>query len=170
MTAISCSPSSFCMAVTCLCSGGGPSSEAESWNGGRLFKDQPSAGNLNGGLDGVSCTSGRFCLAVGLEQGDLAAQWNGTAWRQVRSGSALDAVSCLTPDDCVGVGYSPVGSVDAEGWNGVNWTPQRTPRIKSRNNPELNAVSCSSESFCAAVGFEGRNPLALMSAAGAEIH
>jgi hypothetical protein len=43
-------------------------------------------------------------------------------------------------------------------WGGVRWKPQRAPVSA---NGWLDGVSCVSRSFCVAIGFDRRNPLAI---------
>ena len=68
----------------------------------------------------------------------------------------LTDVSCLNSSACYAVGWyvGPGGSLPkkalVEKWDGTKWTPQSAP---SPGTPTiLNAVSCTSESACTAVG------------------
>ncbi len=125
---------------------------------------QPGGGSAS--LDGVSCASTEFCVAVGgHENGSgvevpLAEEWNGSTWsRQAipnpagAEGADLTGVSCSEVSFCEAVGYyqnsAGVELPLAEGWNGSKWVAQPTPESGS----ELRAVSCSSSTFCEAVGY-----------------
>jgi hypothetical protein len=117
-------------------------------------------------LNGTSCTSGSFCVAVGYNytgstDHTLVEQWNGVTWSVVTSPNVsatmddyLYGVSCAAASFCVAVGYNYTGSTDhtlVEQWNGVAWSI-----VPSPNGPAgysyLENVSCTSLSFCVAVG------------------
>ena len=122
----------------------------------------------SGVLIGVSCTSGRSCMAVGtrLTSGPaespytLAEAWNGKAWRVIPTanprsslGNNLYGVSCSSARACMAVGAHniPHGSVPlAEAWNGKTWTVKVTP--KANDDSWLDNVSCRSAHACIATG------------------
>ncbi len=130
------------------------------------------------GLNGVSCPTSTFCMAVGNQVGSsgedyatLAETWNGTAWSvsdtAVPNDSEypqFDSVSCTTATSCVAVGTyyntSGAGEQDTliETFNGTSWAVVSSPNQymgdTSANN-ELDGVSCTNSSFCAAVGYAG---------------
>jgi hypothetical protein len=138
---------------------------AERWNGRRWSVVRvPSPKDFGSTqLTGLACSSVSACIAVGQrgagEGGTLVERWNGRKW-SVQSaaspgGSSLDGVSCSGASDCLAVGNS--GSFDSTGifnyslnlhWNGRRWTAQRYGVTGT-----LNAVSCTSAAFCAAVGY-----------------
>jgi hypothetical protein len=130
-------------------------------------------------LSSVSCTSPTNCIAVGthaVENGQnstFAMQWNGTTWHVMRTPRGgkykyLLDVSCGSPTTCMAVGYNSSGSgPSAELWNGAVWSDLgvlphlAVPRPKCPSGalgcglvrqPTLQAVSCSSSSFCMATG------------------
>jgi hypothetical protein len=126
-------------------------------------------------LVSVSCPTATWCVAVGNsetnpngDEGTLAEAWDGTAWRvQVtpnpgRTESSLAAVSCTSAKACTAVGYAdampkPNKGTSAsliERWNGLRWTVQGP----SRPNVSLNTVSCSSATFCIAIGNDRHGP------------
>ena len=127
-------------------------------------------------LDGVSCTSGSFCTAVGsyfsMRGGPLtlAETWNGTAWRfqptpnPVAQGrNQLNSVSCTSPRSCAAVGvdaasdFAPPGGF-AESWDGTRWRLQATPVPAGTVLTELFTVSCPAPAACTAVGtFAGQS-------------
>jgi hypothetical protein len=162
---VSCPTVSFCEAVGTYHLGVALISLAESWNGSR-WKSQPfpfpAGGSITAGMTKVSCTSARFCEAVGsvaLFGGTvpLAANWNGTSWRlqypPVTAGAqsvGFDTVSCVSPTFCEawggGTPANP-GPAVAERWDGTSWRLQTTPA-----NTAANSVSCVSARFCEAIG------------------
>jgi hypothetical protein len=124
------------------------------------------------GLAAVSCLSATFCEAVGSYYSGssgpyyaLAAAWNGTAWtlHSARSPAGayqtnFDQLSCVADDACEAVGnyeqtaQSQPETALAEGWNGHSWTIQHPAKPAGAMPNSLNAVSCTSASFCEAVG------------------
>jgi hypothetical protein len=144
---------------------------AEVWNGTAWsVQATPSpAGALASELDGVSCTSLRACIAVGVWEGNsgipvaLAEVWNGAAWHIQRTptvaGSAssqFTGVSCVAAYACTATGYSRDSSGNAEAlaeqWNGTGWQVQSTPTPAGAIASELGAVSCVAPRACSAVG------------------
>jgi hypothetical protein len=121
-----------------------------------------------GTLNGVSCVSSTSCEAVGSFGSSGATQtlaefWNGVTWMiqptpnpAGASSSSLDGVFCSSTDTCVAVGgdsdshggESPL----AETWNGASWTIQSVPLPAGGLGGNLDSVSCSSPTSCAAVG------------------
>ncbi len=69
--------------------------------------------------------------------------------------SHLSGVSCKAANVCEAVGDTTIaGKVVtlAEGWNGTTWTVQTTPNPTGATSSTLNGVSCTSTTFCEAVG------------------
>jgi len=137
---------------------------AEAWNGGRWsWQHVPvPVGSDSAGLNSVSCTTARFCEAVGSFQGSLgtallAARWNGITWRLQHAPSPagaqfeeFSAVSCTSATFCEAWGGGNSGNPGpavAERWNGRSWRMQAVP-----SNAPVNSVSCVSVTFCEAVG------------------
>jgi len=90
----------------------------------------------------------------------FAESWDGMEWTLLPTsvaGSApeLDAVSCVSASFCVAVGatgQTPATSrAVVELWNGTTWTAWQTPAA-SIARTGLSGVSCTSTSFCVAVG------------------
>jgi hypothetical protein len=90
-------------------------------------------------LNGVSCSSGTACVAVGshttprFDIKTLSEAWNGTAWRLLRTpsptgttDSELAGVSCNSPNACIAVGSSGDKTL-AEAWDGTSWRILPTP-------------------------------------------
>jgi len=145
--------------------GGRDKTLIESWNGTRwsVVPSPNGPGRING-LDGVSCTSRTFCMAVGTQYTPdikpLAESWNGTRWSLVpvpgvgRAGEGeLSGVSCTARSACVAVGSSgAIGRTLAESWNGTKWSLVPIPNPGKTADNALLGVSCVSRSACMAVG------------------
>jgi hypothetical protein len=154
---------------------------AERWNGTTwsIQPTPPPRGRKNSTLNGVSCTSRTFCIAVGVAGSGpngkglgLIERWNGTRWsiqHTPNPGGAresfLNSVSCTSATACTAVGsgpygivvngagyvqYNVFGGVRAERWNGSTWSIQRLSVGSAYN--DLTGVSCTSRSFCIATG------------------
>jgi hypothetical protein len=118
----------------------------------------------------VSCASATFCVAVGLEAGKgkktLVEMWNGSKWSVMPSqnpgkGNILEGVSCSGTMSCVAVGSTWEYSFDStstlvESWDGTSWTVVPSPDVASGNG--LRDVSCTSPTFCVAVGTDENTP------------
>ena len=161
---VSCPAAGFCAAVGSYNLAFGQVSIAQVWNGhGWASQRFPvPLGAFSASLDQVSCTSPRFCEAVGTatiggRTVTLAAAWNGTSWHLQHTpnppGSTfvqLHTVSCasLTFCEAWGGGNSANGGPElAEQWNGSSWRLQTVPP-----NVTVNSVSCVSATVCEAVG------------------
>jgi len=105
-------------------------------------------------LNGVSCPSPTWCVAVGMvtqrpsAERPLIERWNGSRWSRQSaprpSDGSLDAVSCNSDRACVAVGS--IGSRGLiERFSHGSWT-----RL-SLSQP-LTGVSCATASACTAVG------------------
>jgi hypothetical protein len=127
-------------------------------------------------LDGVFCTSGTRCWAVGSQLGaddmsivNQVMRWNGTRWRQVSapnpggtgtdSISALFAVRCVAAANCWAVGErSGSGGAmlnEALHWNGTKWAAVPTPDPGGKGSgkvSELEDSTCVTAADCWAVG------------------
>jgi hypothetical protein len=129
-------------------------------------------------LAGVSCTSSKVCIAVGeynpssfspdgihtvILAMPLAERWNGVRWSlltfpSLPSGAPageLSAVSCTSSHACMAVGssldFSPL-SLFAERWDGTSWFAESMPEPVGAAYPFVSGLSCTSNSFCTAVG------------------
>ena len=162
LDAVSCVTASFCEAVG---DGLDPTARnialAEVWNGA-TWKIQPTPdpaklSNIRGLLNGVSCVSTSFCVAVGQSNsvtGLFTEVWNGTSWKILTApgSGALASVSCPAVNFCAAVGATiPAGgspSAEIDLWNGHSWSAvSPAPGFTT-----LTSVSCVSASFCGAVG------------------
>lgn len=132
----------------------------ENWNGSE-WAIEPSPTPSGGGvteLGSVSCTSAKFCMAVG---GYFAERWNGTSWSIVSMPTlapfgGVNRVACTAPTACIAVGFlggfgNTVYTL-AEKWNGISWTVQTTPNPSGAQFSVLEAVACPSTTSCVAVG------------------
>ena len=117
--AVSCTSSSACVAVGVYQAANGPLPFAMHWNGTSWSLQSvklPAETNF-GWLEGVSCTSGTFCMGVGayerIGQGKftMAQKWNGASWsaeKPANPGKSLNelkAVSCTASNWCKAAGY-----------------------------------------------------------------
>ena len=120
-------------------------------------------------MNGVTCTSTTFCMAVGSSSDNvnpgqtLTAKWNGTSWTITKSPNTssvqdneLSAVSCTSASLCMSGGYH-TGSTDndqllAQKWNGTSWSKTTIESADSPSDNYLSGVSCAGTAFCMAVG------------------
>jgi hypothetical protein len=176
---ISCPSAKWCTAVgteSTATTGPFSLSLGESWDG-KTWSRQPTPTPPNTAfffLNGVSCTSRDFCMAVGWaeppqigmypEPYAIAEVWNGSKWALQRpptplgsTGISLNGVSCTSPTFCVAAGYlsssielgMEVGRL-IEMWNGKTWS-MHSP-IPTNGFSEDYAVSCTSPAWCVATG------------------
>jgi sugar lactone lactonase YvrE len=126
-------------------------------------------------VTGISCASTSACMAVGYEENTagvrvpVAVSWNGTEWSIARIGPPSGAheagflgVSCFAASECMAVGFtgtsSGAKSPFAALWKGAsNWSVQSLPALSEVANAMLEGVSCTSASFCMAVGFSEKS-------------
>ncbi len=136
-----------------------------------LWSLVPSGGlafsNGNSVYTGESCGSPTFCVAVGNQNDNqIITRWDGVTWSAMPNlptaapnGVFLTGVSCVTASFCMAVGNTSPSTTNshstyAEEWNGVQWSTVPSPSIfpiYERNS--LLSVSCTSTTFCAAVGW-----------------
>ena len=115
----------------------------------------------NNALNGVSCVSSSYCIAVGSngvypDLATLAEEWDGSSWTVLLPPDAsasdfLQSVSCLSTTFCMAVGQSE-GTPLTELWDGSTWTIEDAPPVGPGIFTALNSISCTSTQFCAAVG------------------
>ena len=126
------------------------------------------AGYRNVQMDGVACPSASRCIAVGSQfQEDqptaVAELWLGASWVAMglpaAAGGELSAVACPTVSLCLAVGrrraeqdgaFTPLAYV----WQHGAWSEMQTPGTGAERT-DLMGVSCSSGSYCMAVGDAG---------------
>ena len=119
---------------------------------------------------GVSCPTGSFCVAVGMNIGTdgtqrpMAQTWNGQGWYLTAPparpastlSSWLDFVSCVSPVLCQAIGHRGPSAdhtvkqgLIAETWNGSNWRMVPVPRTPAS---DLSGMSCATATMCFVVG------------------
>ena len=121
-------------------------------------------------LNGVSCSSASFCLAVGDFEDDqegetfaLAAEWDGDDWQRLGvpkpSGAkeaTLSGIFCSGGGTCAAVGRyvdsTGVQKALAMTWNGVKWTIASVPTPTGGTLPELAKIACATATECRAAG------------------
>jgi hypothetical protein len=152
LTGVACASAHTCVAVGWHYYGAaGPyMSLAARWNGRAwLAEPIPSRGH-DSSLFGVSCASSTSCIAVGAR--DEA--WNGTRWTMIPALGSMSSVSCVASGVCQAVGPPPYGRRPvAASWDGRAWHAEPMPEpTPSPQDLTLAGVSCTSASFCMAVG------------------
>jgi hypothetical protein len=174
LTAVSCPSPAFCMAAGYA----GTSSEStraltEKWNGTSWAKVSLAAlSTPEDELEGVSCSSGAFCLTVGyyFKTGHTPARaliekWNGSSWALVSSPDTsgkylyyLPGVSCSSAKFCIAAGdYTPSSASVLQQtltlkWNGTKLAKVNSADSSSTQTNTLDGVSCPSATFCMAAG------------------
>jgi len=101
----------------------------------------------------ISCASSGDCVATGISNaarfGDttMAESWNGTSWRVLPVPlESIQLISCASATFCLAVKNSEPPA--AESWNGSKWSALPSPS----QQPDVQAVSCSSPSNCVVLG------------------
>jgi hypothetical protein len=169
LSAVSCSSSSSCMAVGIYtASGDGGYPVADYWNGKTWIDTAP--GDLDSNyitLSGVSCTSSKSCIEVGIESttsptrtNGFAAGWNGTNWDGELGKPSqfpdFNGISCATASSCMLVGANENADgqtvAGAQLWNGKSWLLENPSDPQAIEPGSVAALSCASPTFCAAVG------------------
>jgi hypothetical protein len=129
--------------VSCVgprfCVGADDNGETFQWNGSRWSAAAPLNQPAIDDSFHVSCTSARFCLALGLGTSDVFA-WNGRTWKRQAAPDlpwGNGALSCTTPDFCIGT--DDTGNVSA--WNGRDWSTPVT--VSDISGSGIQAISCA---------------------------
>ncbi len=152
---VSCTTTSFCMAVTQIA--------YATWNGSRW--SQASFGETSSTRD-VSCISTTMCVraAFGISADQttdesLVSLWDGTQWGAptiVNSAPDNDtaawngAVSCATSTYCITI--DELGHTEA--FNGTTWSAPSATAISETIQPFSLSISCASQNFCLAADAE----------------
>jgi hypothetical protein len=152
---------------------------AAHWNGKAWSDESPADPQPLSPLYGVSCPAGTgFCMAVGsggtqsgsaYSMAPLAERWTGSAWTALTvpdpysstDYAEFNSVSCTSATNCLAVGddINAAGTADATvaaQWNGTAWTIVSTPSPATLS--ALYAVSCTSATYCSAVGASSASP------------
>ncbi|HEV8063858.1 MAG TPA: hypothetical protein VGP46_03455, partial [Acidimicrobiales bacterium] len=133
----------------------------------------PSAPYPTGYINGLSCASVSWCVAVGntstnTVEGPLAEVWNGKSWSVMTlpqpsaSGAVFYSVSCLkapapSPSPyCMAAGNDYLADGDerptAEVWNGTKWSVVTPITPATAYLTWFQSVNCTDRQFCMAVG------------------
>jgi hypothetical protein len=141
--------------------GSPPTVILDRWDGRRWTGEADDSGGA--GLNGLSCTSPRFCLGVeSLEfTGSGIAHWSGRRWFFTSTRGELASVSCVSSTWCVAVGTTDdADHLRIEHWNGARWATDTAPSLL---HTSLAGVSCTTRSACVAVGQGTCDPVAMPS-------
>jgi hypothetical protein len=155
---VSCTGSSFCIAVGDTGPPAATQALIEEWNGGQWTQVTAASVTLTQ-LNAVSCTSSSSCMAVGTGNG--SAQLDGSTWSSdpgpaslALSAPNLQGVSCEDATTCTAVGTISVAAgadLTAEQWDGNAWSVLSLPATTVQPLNALDAVSCVGSS-CVAAG------------------
>ncbi len=172
LNAVSCASVDACMSVGYFYDGANsPANQALSYqlSAGRWVQ-QPvpvTAGEATPELASVSCAGANDCTAVGATQRSaevpLIERWNGAAWtaQEAPKGNTeeswLAGVSCPSMSECLAVGGAGKERNREEGpyallWRNGRWSAVSAPASPDAIVSHLISISCSSTTFCAAVG------------------
>ncbi len=172
---VSCASQSFCVAAGYYYNGAVDQNLVLTWDGSTWSPDSAgslsTSGSQNNFLNGVSCASASFCVAVGYYFNGAAKQnllltWNGSAWSldssaslstSTSQGNFLRGVSCVSVSFCVAAGYHYNGAAFQNlllTWNGSAWSRDSSASLSTSTTQTntLTGVSCASTSFCVAAG------------------
>jgi hypothetical protein len=120
-------------------------------------------------LNGVSCFSESFCMAVGESSTGsvtpsnvvgVIEEWDGSAWSMVPNPQSsgvnvwLSSVSCPSASSCFAVGQDGTDGGFIDTWDGASWTMSFNQQGLS-----LSAVSCTTPATCVTVGAGSSNSL-----------
>jgi hypothetical protein len=149
---------------------GGVGGFAETWNGLHWTVRTVPDGKAADDLEGVTCRSAQWCVAVGSKASGndfvpVTDRWNGRAWTQAEppapggaTNGDLAAVACSATTACTAIGESATGkgvpTLLAERWNGSAWKIQPLPAPPGGGL--LHAVACPAASACRAVGSDDK--------------
>lgn len=165
LNAVACPAAKDCIAVgSSLPAGKATVPLAFRWNGTKwtsLAIPLP-AGATSGELLTLSCTSTKYCLALGDDERGtaisvLAEIWNGTKWKAVTGPApagpspAMSGVSCVSTTSCLAVGYTYPASGTAPftaHWNGTKWSVAKLAIPKGATGASTSTVTCVSASWC----------------------
>ncbi len=138
---VSCTTSEFCMAVGLAGEDFGLGWYSKytngQWSPGSTFKLAP-----NSFLQGVSCASTTLCVAVDQSGDSYVYTGHWEAGQKITSVTETPSVSCPSESSCFATGDHDVNTLTGGRWNGD----------RPLSGLDLRALSCTSTSFCAAVG------------------
>ncbi len=157
LTSVSCPSTGFCVAVDNGQNGTANEGDAYTWDGTSWSAPSPIDTQNGGGsqLNGVSCTSTSFCVAVG-NAGEVLS-YNGTTWSSpqvVDDQSPLSEISCASTTLCVATinaanSDPQLGGVVVD--QGGTWaSPQMIDIASNAGERDFASVTCPSTTFCVA--------------------
>jgi hypothetical protein len=158
---MACPTSKFCVGLDW--EGGSVTFNGHAWTHDKTFDPNGAEGLME-----VSCRSASFCMAV---DGGNDLIWNGRTWTSPDSidvtGDGIEDVSCGSATSCTVVDWDG----NALHWNGTSWSATAVSCPNTSTNSAgnctttgsyadprtgvLDAVSCPTASFCAAVDGNG---------------
>jgi len=156
LDSVSCPAENMCLAVGRAHSEGYGGQSFERWNGSHWQLQPVVVPTVEGGVEGiwsVSCTSTRFCMAVGGGKYLIAYRWNGAHWARASIspqtatggyvfGPGLDDVVCISSNNCLAVGWRTAKKAAlTERWNGARWNVVATPAKRD-------VVTCDATGHC----------------------
>jgi len=165
LKAVSCPVAGWCEATGIYVTAGRVLGFAVQWSAGawRLQTTPAPAGTATQGLESVSCVSTSFCMA-GDALSATTLEWNGSTWTAIPvpipaggSGPDVNSVSCPSANFCELIGTyilpatTDTARVLAAAWTGSGWKLQ-TVSLAPTVWKVFTGVSCTSASFCEAVG------------------
>jgi hypothetical protein len=166
---VSCPAPTTCVAVGFREGGTDPQPLVEKWDAGAWSIARPTvpADAVDIVLASVSCPSTSVCTAVGSYEehtfggtlATLAERGDGSTWTiqptpppTLQAGVFFSSVSCGSTSSCVAVGpFDESADAFAERWDGSTWAVEHVP-VGASSIPNLETVSCASDSVCTAVG------------------
>lgn len=142
---------------------------SEAWNGTNWSIQTIPApkGSAGTALYGVSCTAPSACTAVGDGPGGYAlVEAYHRSWRVQKSPSPspgidyLAGVSCPSPSVCLAAGDAQESATSASPFaeqrsGPARWSVEQTPTPPGAQETLLESISCSSDTACTAVGYDG---------------
>jgi hypothetical protein len=155
LTGVACTSARACVAVGSYYYGAGPRlALAARWNG-RAWLTEPTPDRGKGQLSGVSCPRDFVASCVAL--GAPAQVWNGARWAVIPAAGPMSSLSCTGPGSCQAVGPLAGRHPVAAHWDGRTWQAEPVPRLRpAPQTLVLASVSCTSATFCMAVGDASR--------------
>jgi hypothetical protein len=151
LTGVACASAGTCVAVGSYYGTAGLSQTLAARQIGQawLAEPTPSRGR-DSQLDSVSCASASSCVAVGAP----AEAWTGTRWTIIPSAGPVSSVSCVAPSYCQAVGVAQSGRRPVAAlWDGRGWQAEPMPGpVPGSQDLTMAGVSCTSATFCVAVG------------------
>jgi hypothetical protein len=132
---------------------------------GTKWSTVASPGLAYAGLDDIACASAKVCFALGSvaskTTSTLLQRWNGKKWsivtlKDMPATNHLYGIACPSATTCVAVGRRTWTTAGVQPmvlrWDGTTWSTDDPPNQPGAVSNYLNAVTCSRETACRAVG------------------